>query len=129
MSAVAGHGGRERGSVTVVTAGVMALVLVIALASADLARVVIAKGTAQTAADAAALAAAQDLVLPSDTSPAESAATFALANGALLVSCACDRGSFEALVTVRVTVRLGFLGGSREVRASARAIVDSPLSP
>ena len=112
-----------------VAAGVMAVALVIALASADVARVLIAKGSVQTAADAAALAAVQDLVLPSETPPATSAATYARANGATLVACTCELGTTEALVGVQVSVRLGFLGGTREVYASARAVVDVPLSP
>jgi secretion/DNA translocation related TadE-like protein len=120
---------RQQGSVTVVTAGVMAVALVIALASADVARVLIAKGSAQTAADAAALAAAQDLVLPSETDPAQQAAAFAQANGASLVACECATGSTEAVVTVRVPVVLAFLGGTRDVVASARAVTDSPFSP
>jgi len=119
----------ERGSVTVVTAGVIAVALVVALASADVARVLMAKGSAQTAADAAALAAAQDLVLASDTSPAADAAAFAQANGASLVACDCAPGSTVAIVTVRLPVTMAFLGGTREVVASARAVTDSPIYP
>jgi len=119
----------DRGSVTVVTAAVMAVALVVALASADVARVLMAKGSAQTAADAAALAAAQDLVLASATSPAADAAAFAQANGALLVACDCAPGSTEAIVTVRLPVTMAFLGGTREVVATARAVTDSQTFP
>jgi len=115
--------------VTVVTAGVMAVAVVVALGSADVARVVIAKGSAQTAADAAALAAAQDLALPSSSSPAQSAADLAQANGATLVACDCATGSTQAVVMVQLQVRLAFLGGTREVVASARAVTDSSGSP
>jgi len=115
--------------VTVVTAGIMAIALVLALGSADVARMVLAKGSAQAAADAAALAAAQDLVLPSDATPADRAAEFARANGATLVACDCPPGSTEAIVTVQLGVSLAFLGGTREVVAQARAVTDFPFSP
>ena len=121
--------GSEGGSVTVVTAGLMAVVLVLALGSADVARVLIAKGSAQAAADAAALAAAQDLAVPASSSPAQSAAEFAQANGALLVACDCAPGSTEAIVTVRLPVTMAFLGGTREVVATARAVTDSQTFP
>ena len=121
--------GSEGGSVTVVTAGLMAVVLVLALGSADVARVLIAKGSAQAAADAAALAAAQDLAVPSSSSPAQSAAEFAQVNGAMLVACDCTPGSTAAVVTVRKPIALAFLGGTRDVVASARAVTDSTVSP
>ena len=54
----------ERGSVTIVASGVMVVMAVLALACADVARTLTAASVAQTAADAAALAAAQELALP-----------------------------------------------------------------
>jgi secretion/DNA translocation related TadE-like protein len=114
----------ERGSVSVVAVALVALTVALALLSVDLLQVVAAKGRAQTAADAAALAAAQELVVPSDQSPAELAAEYASDNGAELVSCECDLGSSEAVVTVQRTVVLPFLGGPRTLVASARAVIE-----
>jgi secretion/DNA translocation related TadE-like protein len=119
-------GERERGSMSVVAAGVMVVAVVLALASADLAKVLSVAGRAQTAADAAALAAAQELVIPTaGSSPREVAASFAARNGAELVSCDCDVGSEEAVVEVRAAVGpLLLFGRDREVTSRARAVVD-----
>src|SRR5206468_11717882 len=62
---------RERGSVSVVAAALLLITVVLALGCVDVLRVLSEKDRAQTAADAAALAAAQELVLPSEGSPAE----------------------------------------------------------
>jgi Putative Flp pilus-assembly TadE/G-like len=51
----------ERGSVSIVVVALMAMALVLAMGAADLARVLTGAARAQTAADAAALAAAQEL--------------------------------------------------------------------
>ena len=116
-------GRRERGSVSVVAAAVLLVTVVLALASVDVLRVLSAKDRAQTAADAAALAAAQELMMPSQRSPAQVAATYATDNGATLVACRCDFGSTDAVVTVERTVSLPFLGERRTVRATARAVL------
>ncbi len=117
---------RERGSVSVVAAAVIALVMVLALGSADVARVLMAAARAQSAADSAALAAAQELAVPSGAEPADMAAEYAGRNGASLVACACPKGGLEATVEVSVDVgpMLLFSGG-RRVSADARAIVDT----
>jgi secretion/DNA translocation related TadE-like protein len=114
----------ERGSVSVVTAALLLITVVLALGCVDVFRVLSAKDRAQTAADAAALAAAQELVLPSEGSPGEVATEYAADNGARLVSCRCDAGSTDAVVTVERTVSLPFLGGRRTVRATARAVIE-----
>lgn len=117
----------ERGSVTVVVAAILTVVLVLALGAADLARVLASVGRARTAADAAALAAAQELVLPRGASPEEVAAEYANRNGAGLDTCSCEPGTFE--VSVRVWVPVGPLllfGDDRVVRRSARAEVVTP---
>ncbi len=115
----------ERGSVTIVAAAVMALVVVLTMGAADVGTALIARAHAQQAADAAALAAAQELVLPSGEGPAAVAATFAARNGGTLRACTCSAGSSEAVVTVDVTVRrLLLLPGARTVTARARAVVD-----
>ena len=75
----------------------------------------------------AALAAAQELAVPSEGDPVLTADRYASANGARLVSCSCSVGSTEATVSVAVRVG-GFLLpiADRDVVASARAVVDLP---
>jgi secretion/DNA translocation related TadE-like protein len=117
----------ERGSVSVVLCGGILVVLVLVMGTADLGRVLIARSRARTAADAAALAAAQDLALGTSGDPSASAADFAGRNGATLVSCACTGGTFD--VTVEVAIPVGDLmlvPGSPVVAADARAVVDLP---
>jgi len=118
----------ERGSVTVLSAGVMAALVVLAMGASDVARVLHAASRAQTAADEAALAAAQALAIDEPgPEPAELASEYAARNDAALEACGCDRGTFEATVTVRVRVGDLFLvAGDRTVRAEARAQVDLP---
>ena len=75
------HGGRrrpsgvrvsgQRGSVSVLLAAGILIVMVLVLGVTDLGRVLIARSKARTAADAAALAAADELALPSGADPAE----------------------------------------------------------
>ena len=62
---------REEGSVSVVVAAVILVSLVLCLGVADVARVLIARSHARIAADAAALAVAQELVLPTGADPAD----------------------------------------------------------
>jgi uncharacterized membrane protein len=111
-----------------VAAGIMVVMVIIALACADVARVLTAASAAQTAADAAALAAAQELALPGDSpTPQGAAADYAARDGAELSSCECDPGTRSATVTVRVPVGpLLLLGSGRIVEARARAEVDLP---
>lgn len=114
----------ERGSVSIVAAAIVAMVMVVALGAGDLARVLVAAARAQSAADAAALAAAQELALPTGPAPGDVAARFAELNSAELVECRCDPGTLEATVRVRVAVgHLATLGGERSVEARARAVV------
>ena len=119
--------GSERGSVTMIMACLLLVMGVLAMGSADLARVAAAKGRAQTAADLAALAAAQELAVPGGEGPAALAEAFADANGASLVSCGCEEGSGEARVEVTVdTGPLLLLPGGRDIGAEARAAVRIP---
>jgi secretion/DNA translocation related TadE-like protein len=97
-----------------------------ALVAVDLLRVVQARSRAQTAADASALAAAQELAIPSDRIPGEVASEYATRNGGTLVSCACEPSSSEAIVEVEVPADLLFVGVDRTVRARARAVVEIP---
>ena len=117
----------ERGSVSIVVAGIVAVVVVMAMAAADVVRVLAAVSRGQTSADAAALAAAQTLALPDDVLPDERAREYAARNGGVLESCVCEPGTFEARVTVRVEVGdLLLLGDGRSVVARALAVVDLP---
>lgn len=109
---------------TVVAAGMMAIIAVLLLGATDVWRVLEAKSRAQTAADAAALAAAQSLALPDGVAPVEAAASFAAANGGELLSCACTPGQAEAVVEVTVDVGdLLLIPGAHGVTALAKAAV------
>jgi secretion/DNA translocation related TadE-like protein len=114
---------RQRGSVSLVVAASLALGAMLASFSADLSRVVVGRARAQSAADAAALAAAHELVRPSGRSPSEVAADYAQRDGASLISCDCRSDSMDAVVTVERRVSLPLLGQVRTVRATARAVV------
>ena len=93
----------ERGSVSLLAAGVMLMVAVMVL------------GTA----------AAQETVEPSGQDPAAAADRFAEANGAELVECDCPSNGSDAVVTVHVEITdLLLLRSGREATASARAVVD-----
>jgi secretion/DNA translocation related TadE-like protein len=117
---------REQGSVTIVLASVMVVALVLTLGAADLARVLVVRTRVRWAADAAALAAAQELAL-SGMDPAAQAATYAERNNAQLVECDCPHGGRDAVVEVRMPVgHLLLLPGERWASARARAIVETP---
>lgn len=114
----------ERGSVTVVAAAVMALVAVLTMGAADVGKALVARERAQAAADAAALAAAQELVMPTGRAPTELATEYAARNGAELTSCACQAGTSEAIVEARVAVGpLLLVPGGHEAIAVARATI------
>ncbi|MEX1046500.1 MAG: Rv3654c family TadE-like protein [Actinomycetota bacterium] len=117
----------QRGSVTLLAAAVMLMVMVLVLGLADMARTLSSSARAQSAADLAALAAVQELAIPSDRTPESVAAEYSRANGAELVRCDCSPGSIQAVVEVkRTTGDLLLVPGPREVRATARAVVDLP---
>jgi secretion/DNA translocation related TadE-like protein len=114
----------QQGSVTIVTAGAIVITLVCTMGVADVGRVLIERSRAEMAADAAALAAAQDLALAAGD-PAADAAAFADRNGAQLVSCSCEPGSLDAVVTVtRSFDGLLLVPGRLDIQAAARAVVD-----
>jgi secretion/DNA translocation related TadE-like protein len=119
--------GSERGSISVLAAGVMLMVVVMALATADVARALAAASRAQAAADAAALAAAQEMIEPTGEDPSSAAARFAEANGAQLAGCDCAPGGTQAVATVRVEISgLLLLRSGRVATATARAVLDLP---
>ncbi len=119
----------ERGSISIVVAFGLCLVALLALGVADLSRLADARARTQTAADAAALAALQQMVRPTIAapSPEEEASRFADANGGTLVACSCVEGSLEASVEVRRSVPvLWLLDDGVWVTASARAVAEPP---
>jgi secretion/DNA translocation related TadE-like protein len=118
----------DRGSITLVSGAVLAALVVLAMGASDVARVLHAASRAQTAADAAALAAAQALAIDEEgPEPAALAGEYAERNGAVLERCSCERGTFEATVGVRLPVGdLLLVAGDRTVQARARARVDLP---
>ncbi len=116
--------GNEGGSVTILVAAVLLMTGVLALASVDLLRALEAKSRAQTAADAAALAAAQEMVATSGSDPSEVAGTYATRNGASLVDCRCSPGGAEAIVRVTVPIELVFVGPDRTITGRARAVIE-----
>src|SRR5438552_2031924 len=119
-----GTGGDEKGSVTILTTAVLFLAGVLVLVSLDLMRTLAAGARAQTAADAAALAAAQEIAVPTGTwSPQDAAAYYAERNGATLRSCTCEPRSSEAVVEVEAPLDLVFLGPDRTVTGRARAVI------
>jgi secretion/DNA translocation related TadE-like protein len=115
---------RQRGSASVVMAAALAFAAIMASFSADLARATEARSRAQTAADASALAAAQELLRPVHPSPTDVAAEYAQRHNATLISCTCEPGATEVVTTVEVSVSL--LGQPRTIQASARAVVVAP---
>ena len=116
----------ERGSVSIVVAAAVAFGAILAAFSADVTRVVAARARAQTAADAAALAAAQELIAPSGRRPEELAREYAARHGASVVDCDCGPADDEVVVTVRLDVHLPHLDQVRALRAVARAVVAVP---
>jgi hypothetical protein len=106
---------------------VIAIMIFLTLGAADLGTALIARERAHAAADAAALAAAQELAMPSGSVPQIQAEDYADRNGASLLACACEPGSQEALVRVSVPIDHLFLfPGSHAVQSQARAVVDIP---
>ena len=114
----------QRGSVSLLAAAGAVVVLSMALAVADVTVALLTRSRAQTAADAAALAAAQELVVPTNGDPEAMAREYADRNGAELTVCECDVGGGEAVVEVRIPIDgLVLLPDGRVVTARARAVV------
>ena len=111
--------GGPAGTAGVLLCGVVAVAAVLTLGLGRLATAGLAVTRAQTAADAAALAAAGELAAGRSGGEAERIASLtAAANGARLLRCDCGGPA----VVVAVTVTLPTSGrGERLVRAAARA--------
>lgn len=121
----------ERGSVSLFGAAAALVLCLSAIATVDIGAMLAARSRAQSAADAAALAAVvnQAPALAQGEDPTEAARAQADANGATLVRCDCAVGTATADVQVTVTPRLFFLSGwfGRSARATARAELDSDV--
>ena len=115
--------GHQRGSVGILLAAVVVLTAVLVAGLGRLAGGVLAVSRAQTAADAAALAAAGELAVGRTAGDAERTASLtAAANGARLLRCECAGPA----VTVHVSVALP---SSRPVSGLVRAAARAELHP
>jgi secretion/DNA translocation related TadE-like protein len=114
--------GRDRGAAVVWVLVSGAVLMVFALAIAARTAAVFARHRAETAADLAALAAADRIGVGGD--PCVSAAEIAAHNRASLAACAValDSGGRSGTVRIRVVAHVRLpLVGARDVTASARA--------
>ncbi|TQL48739.1 secretion/DNA translocation related TadE-like protein [Homoserinimonas aerilata] len=102
-----------RGAGSVLVVAIISAVLLLMLASAPLYRGLMLKGLAATAADAAALAAADVAIGIVPGIACDSAASVASANGAVLQECSLD----GLVATVSVTVSAGGLGAAATATA------------
>ena len=115
--------GHQRGSVGILLAAVVVLTAVLVAGLGRLTGGVLAVSRAQTAADAAALAAAGELAAGRTAGDAERTASLtAAANGARLLRCECAGPA----VTVHVSVALP---SSRPVSGLVRAAARAELHP
>lgn len=101
------RGGDDRGSGTIYVAAVAGVLATLVGAAALLGKAHVAHGRAESAADLAALAAAQAL-LDGSAEPCAIAAAIAARNAASVTACAIDGET--VVVTAEVDVRLGPLG-------------------
>jgi hypothetical protein len=117
----------QDGFVSAIVLAKLALVGLLCLAVADAANVLVARARAQSAADAASLAAAvaQWPFAGRDEAPDEAARRVAELNGAVLESCDCPTRGERALVTVSLATRIRMLGvAPSHVSASAASTLD-----
>jgi len=111
----------QRGATTIVMIAVLVLGMALTLGAARVGAALVGRARAQTAADAAALAAADTIALGGDAERAHAdAASIADANGARLESCACAPPRLTVTVAVDVPVvgRVARVSASAEVRGS-----------
>lgn len=117
-----------RGSISILVATAALVLALVAVAAVDLGGVLIARVRAQTAADAAALAAASALapVLAQGGNPLNLAEDAASENGARLTRCVCEVGGTTAVVDVEIVAATMFVRAwnGMVVRASATAGLD-----
>jgi secretion/DNA translocation related TadE-like protein len=106
--------------------GVAVVTLLLVVGVIDIGIFFLARAKAQTAADAASLAAAAELIPGPARDPEGQARRFASANGAELVKCDCRKGAREVQVEVAVPAEffMVFNAASARVPARARAGID-----
>jgi secretion/DNA translocation related TadE-like protein len=116
----------EDGFGSAVMLALIALVALLCIATADAANVLVSRARAQTAADAAALAAAAaEWPFLKEGDPSEAARAQATANGASLESCDCPVRGPRAVVVVSIPTRIRMLGvAPKRVSARAEASLD-----
>jgi uncharacterized membrane protein len=126
----------ERGSVTIITVVLVALVLTLGLFLFDMMVFLRARGEAQTAADAAAKAAGLELspLFGVGNDPRTAAALYAGMNGAELIGCSLGRQAGRYTVTVTVSRRASTVfvpmgRGGFSVTATARCYLDPGGGP
>jgi secretion/DNA translocation related TadE-like protein len=108
-----------RGSVSIVMLGVLVIGLVLSMGAAQLGGALVGRARADSAADAAALAAADSLALGHGSDAAQGAARETAANNdARLVSCDCAGTTAEVVVEVELPA-LGALFGPARGHAKA----------
>lgn len=117
---------REGGNAATAVLGVAVVAILVVAGIVDIGIFFIVRARAQTAADAAALAAAAELIPGSTSDPAAQARRFASANGARLVHCHCRRGLRAAEVEVAMTARffMVYESARKDIPARARAGID-----
>ena len=121
---------RERGGVSIVMLAVLVFGLLCSMGAARLGGALIGRARAESAADAAALAAADRLALGGGAEAARTAATrTAASNDARLVSCVCTGASAAVVVEVDLPTMLSMFGPARgRAKAEVRpeCVVDLP---
>jgi secretion/DNA translocation related TadE-like protein len=121
--------GPERGGVSIVMLGVLVVGLVLAMGAARLGGALVGRARAESAADAAALAAADRLALGDGPGAArDAAAATAVSNDARLVSCTCSGTTAEVVVEVDVPA-WGALFGPARGRAKAEVRPECVVDP
>ena len=118
---------KDDGMISVLMLSLLLLAALLCLAASDAANVLVARARAQSAADAAALAAASaQWRLASETGdPADAARRIAEANDAVLESCECALRAENARVTVSRGTSIRMLGvAPSRVAATAEASAD-----
>jgi len=121
---------RERGGVSIVMLAVLAVGLVLAMGAARLGGALVGRARAESAADAAALAAADRLALGDGPGAArDAAAATAVSNRARLVSCACAGTVAKVTVEVDLPAWAALFGPARgraQAEVRPECVVDLP---
>ena len=115
----------DQGFASTIMLALLALAGLLCLATADAANVLLSRTRAQTAADAAALAAVAVQLESGAGSPEEAAKRTSEANGAVLEGCECPAHGGLAKVTVSIATRVRMLGvAPSRVERTAEASLD-----